>query len=132
MKSGYSSAGDSHEQDRKQSAQAFILKSGICRKIHSRVGENQPENSTGDHSHEHECGHVISRLHDKPHGEHSSEEDIDESNVDPCLFSKNQRKIHAAYKRKKCEGKSENDFFPAAEFHFMLNQSEDCCEKDEK
>ena len=132
VESGHRAAGHRDEQDREQRSQIFVFKTGECGKVHGRVREHQADDCTGDHSYEHEGGHVIAGLHHKPHGKNSRQKDIGECDINPHIFPENDREVHAAHKCEDRTYEAEDDLFPAGEFHLSLNDSEDGCKKDEK
>ncbi len=79
-------------------SKAFVLESGKCRKVHVRMGKDQTQHGAGDHTDEHEGGHIVTGLHHKPHGKHGCQENVGEGDVDPHVFAEDYRQIHSAYK----------------------------------
>jgi len=124
VKTGYCSAGYRHKQDRKHISHLLIPESGIYRKIHRRMSHCQPHHCTNDHARKHKGRHVVSGLHQKPHGEHSGHKDISKCQIRPCFLSCCQRKCHTDGKSRCRTGQADSCFFPSRQVKLLLDQSE--------
>ena len=96
------------------------------------MGKHKPQDSAGDHADEHEGGHVIPGLHDKPHGQHSRQEDVGKGNVHPHFFSQDHREIHTKDKGQHCAHQAEHDLLPAAQLQLVLQHAEHNREQDKE
>ena len=132
MEAGYRAAGHRHEQDREKGSQTLVLESGKGRKIHGRMGKDQSQHRSRDHSHEHKGRHIISGLHHEPHGQHCRQENVNERDVHPHVLAQDHREIHTEHEGQHSAYKPEHDFFPARKFHFMLHHSEHNGKQDEE
>ena len=78
MEAGDRTAGNRDEQDGEHGAELLIVETGENGQVHGGVGDQQTDNRTGDHSAEHEGGHVVTGLFQQPHGQDRRKEDVDE------------------------------------------------------
>ena len=132
METGYRTAGDGYKKNGKQGPETFVFKACEYRKIHGRMCKNQSDDSADDHSDEHKRGHVISWLHQKPHGKDGCQENIGKRDIDPHIFAESYRQIHSAYKSQYGAYQTEDHFFPAFKLRFSLNQTKDGGKQNEK
>ena len=65
---------------------------------------DDPDDAAEDHTQQHECGHVVSRLHQNPHRNDSCCKQIDHQDEVPLRSGEVDRKLHA-----KCEHQSDED-----------------------
>ena len=78
-----------------------------------------------DHADEHEGGHVVARLLQKPHRENGGEEDVDERDVAPSHLAEDEWAVHADGERGNDAEDAEHGFLPAREVQLLLHKAED-------
>ena len=137
MESGYGTTGDCYEQCREE----ITLGTGCinnresveCVQLHRRMCNEYTDNCTDDHAEEHECCHIITRLHKKPHWHNRCKEQVSHDDVDPCILCCVDRKFHTDCKHnnEKCDGNYGTDNFVHLA-DFLLDQTEDNCDYDKK
>ena len=125
VEAGNGTAGHGNEQDGEHGAQLCVVEAGEHRQVHDGVVDNQAQNGTYDHSHEHEGGHVVTGLLQQPHGQHGSEEDVHKGDVAPGSLAQDHRSVDAHHKGQHDEHDADDVFLPAAEVELVLQQAKD-------
>ena len=88
------------------------------------MGNQQADDSTGDHCAEHEGGHVVTGLLEHPHRQDGGKEDVNEGDVAPCSLAEHQRAVHADGKGQHDEDDADDSLFPAGEVELLLDEAE--------
>ena len=125
VEAGHRTAGDGDEQNREHGAELFVVEARKDRQIHRRVRDKQANDRACNHSDEHEGGHVVPGLLQKPHGQHGGEEDIHKGDVAPSGLVKNQGAVHAHGKGSGDAQNTDDGFLPAGEVQLLLHKTED-------
>ena len=131
MEAGNGTAGHGNEQDGEHGAQLLIGETGENGQVHGGVCDQQADHSTCDHGHEHEGGHVVTGLLQQPHGQHGSEEDVNEGDVAPCSLAQDDRSVCANHEGQHDEHDADDVFLPAGEVELVLQQAKDHSEHHE-
>ena len=125
MEAGHRAAGDGDEQDGEHRAEALIVEAREDGEVHRRVRDEKADDRTRDHADEHEGGHIVARLLQKPHRENGGEEDVDKRDVAPGRLAEDQREVHADGEGSDDAEDAEHGLLPAREVHLLLHKAED-------
>ena len=125
VEAGHRTAGDGDEQNREHGAELFVIEARKDRQIHRRVRNKQANDRACDHSDEHEGGHVVPGLLQKPHGQHGGEEDIHKGDVAPCGLVEDEGAVHADGEGSGDAEDADDGFLPAGEIQLLLHKTED-------
>ena len=125
MEAGDRTAGNRDEQDGEHGAELLIVEAGENGQVHGGVGDQQADNRTGDHSAEHEGGHVVTGLFQQPHGQDRRKEDVDEGDVAPGSLAQDDGAVHTDHEGQHDKGDADDGLFPAGEVELLLDQAED-------
>ena len=132
MESGYRTAGDGDEQSREQAAVTY-LKTVKCIQLHIGMSHNHTKYGTDDHTQQHKGGHVISGLHQKPHGHYGCQEQVCHDDVDPYGLGSIDRKLHTYRKHHYQQTDGYDCLDPFVHFsNLFLDQTEDHSDQDEQ
>ena len=97
------------------------------------MGDQNAHNRADDHAEQHEGGHVVPGLHQKPHGQDGSQEEIRHDDVDPCGLGGIDRKLHAHGEHHNQQRDGDNGLHPLMHvFHMLLNQAEEDGDENEE
>ena len=125
MEAGHRAAGDGDEQNGEHRAEVCIREAREDGEVHRRVCDEKTDDRARDHADEHEGGHVVARLLQKPHREDGGEEDVDKRDVAPGLLVEDERAVHADGKGGGDAENAEHGFLPAGEVQLLLHKTED-------
>ena len=125
VEAGDRTAGNRDEQDGEHGAELLIVEAGENGQVHGGVGDQQADNRTGDHSAEHEGGHVVTGLFQQPHGQDRRKEDVDEGDVAPGSLAQDDGAVHTDHEGQHDKGDADDGLFPAGEVELLLDQAED-------
>ena len=123
MEAGHGAAGHGDEQDGEHGSQLLIGKTCEHRQVHGGMGHQQAHHGPGDHADEHEGGHVVPGLLQKPHGQHGGEEDVHKGNVAPGSLAEDQGTVHAHGEGGQDAHDGQHRFLPAGEVPLLLHQA---------
>ena len=123
VESGHRAAGHGDEQNGEHGSQLFIGKAGEHGQVHRGMRHQQTHHSPGDHADEHECGHVVAGLLQKPHGQHGGKEDIDKGDIAPGGLAEDQGAVHAHGEGGEDAHDAQHGFLPAGEVPLLLDQA---------
>ena len=125
VEAGHRAAGDGDEQDGEHRAELFIVEAREDGEVHRRMRNEKADDRARDHADEHEGGHVVARLLQKPHRENGGEEDVDERDVAPGRLAEDEWAVHADGERGNDAEDAEHGFLPAREVQLLLHKAED-------
>ena len=131
VETGNSAAGNGNEQDGEHGAQLGVGKAGEHRQVHDGMVDDQAQNSTHDHGHEHKGGHVVTGLLQQPHGQNCGKEDVDEGDVAPCSLAQNDGQVRTDDEGQHDENDADDALFPAGEVELLLDEAENDSEDHE-
>ena len=124
VEAGDGTAGDRDKEDGEHGAQLGIVEAGKDGQVHRGVGNQQADDSTGDHCAEHKGGHIVAGLLEHPHRQNCGKEDVNEGDVAPCGLAEHQRAVHADGKGQDNEDDTDDGLAPAGEVELLLDEAE--------